>query len=146
LDGEVVLLPPLSTSWLISQPEDVLSVKGAHKHILQTKYTFPRPEIMDPTVHFDVIKSELTRQVFTVTPEVVDELKEAVDQIWGVENDPDDEEDEAMTGGWKTVVLFDSITKIVARMSNRVFVGLPLCEYLSLRFGAAHQARVCQKD
>ena len=83
---------------------------------------------MDPTVHFDVIKSELTRQVFTVTPEVCDELREAVDQLWSVERG----EDEGEKGGWKTVWLFDSMTQIVARMSNRVFVGLPLCECLSL--------------
>ncbi|OAL24026.1 hypothetical protein AYO20_10771 [Fonsecaea nubica] len=125
LDGEVVLLPPSNTSWLIAQPDDVLSVNGAHKHILQTRYTFPKPEIMDPTVHFDVIKSELTRQVFNVTPEVCDELATAVDQIWGSEADPDFEY-YSDADGWKTVVLFDSLTKIIARISNRVFVGLPL--------------------
>ncbi|KAJ9609815.1 hypothetical protein H2200_006144 [Cladophialophora chaetospira] len=144
LDGEVVLLPPSSTQWMISQPETVLSVKGAHKHILQTKYTFPRPEIMDPTVHFDVIKSELTRQVFTVTPEVCDELKEAVDQLWGIEPDPEEDE-EIEKGGWKTVVLFDSMTKIVARMSNRVFVGLPLCrdeKYLKNAIGFAEDIAI----
>ena len=86
---------------------------------------------MNPTVHFDVIKSELTRQVFTVTPEVCDELKEAVDQLWGIEPDPEDDEESSEKGGWKTVVLFDSMTNIVARMSNRVFVGLPLCESAS---------------
>ncbi|KAH0831706.1 cytochrome P450 [Fonsecaea pedrosoi] len=178
LDGEVVLLPPSNTSWLIAQPDNVLSVNGAHKHILQTRYTFPKPEIMDPTVHFglfpllltlassvlgpetwhflspvalylnladascpllDVIKSELTRQVFNVTPEVCDELAAAVDQIWGSEADPDFEY-YPDADGWKTVVLFDSLTKIIARISNRVFVGLPLCrdeEYLKNAIGFA---------
>ena len=84
---------------------------------------------MDPTVHFEVIKSELTRQVFSVTPEVCDELKGAVDEIWGFEPDEDDEDRPTEKRGWKTVALFDSMTQIVARMSNRVFVGLPLCEY-----------------
>ena len=85
---------------------------------------------MDPTVHFDIIKSELTRQVFTVTPEVCDELRAAVDELWGVGPEPKDEDDpDGEKSEWKTVVLFDSMTKIVARMSNRVFVGLPLCEY-----------------
>ncbi|KIW95735.1 uncharacterized protein Z519_04320 [Cladophialophora bantiana CBS 173.52] len=139
LDGEVVLLPPSNTPWLIAQPDNVLSVNGAHKHILQTRYTFPKPEIMDPTVHFDVIKSELTRQVFNVTPEVCDELAAAVDHIWGSEADPDFEF-YSDAEGWKTVVLFDSLTKIIARISNRVFVGLPLCRderYLKNAIGFA---------
>lgn len=87
---------------------------------------------MDPTVHFDVIKSELTRQVFNVTPEVCDELAAAVDEIWGTD-----------TKEWEDVVLFESITKIIARTSNRVFVGLPLCEcsfsFLSTRLGRMKQ-------
>ncbi|KAL2417885.1 Cytochrome P450 monooxygenase [Exophiala dermatitidis] len=129
LDGEVILLPPSSIPWLISQPEHVVSVNGAHKHILQTSYTFPRPEIMDPTVHFDVIKSELTRQVFNVTPEVCDELAAAVDEIWGTDTD-----------NWTEIPLFDSLTKIIARTSNRVFVGLPFCrneEYIHNAVGFA---------
>lgn len=113
----MVLLPPSSIPWLISQPSHVLSVNGAHKHILQTKYSFPRPEIMDPTVHFDVIKTELTRQMFSITPEVSDEMRAAINDVFG--EDPN---------CWREVKLFDAIVKIVARTSNRVFVGLPLCK------------------
>ena len=64
----------------------------------------------------DVIKGELTRQVFNVTGEVRDELEIAVDELWGID-----------TYHWKSIVLFDVITKIVARINSRVFVGLPLC-------------------
>ncbi|RVX65953.1 hypothetical protein B0A52_09838 [Exophiala mesophila] len=129
LDGEVVLLPPSSIPWLISQPSHVLSVNGAHKHILQTKYSFPRPEIMDPTVHFDVIKSELTRQMFSITPEVSDEMRAAISDVFG--EDPN---------SWREVKLFDAVIKTIARTSNRVFVGLPLCrdeEYLRNAIGFA---------
>ena len=31
------------------------------------------------------------------------------------------------TEEWKLIGLFDAITKVVARINNRVFVGLPLC-------------------
>jgi hypothetical protein len=43
----------------------------------------------------------------------------AVDELWGTD-----------TREWSFVKIFDSMTKIIARTSNRVFVGLPLCEYL----------------
>ena len=62
----------------------------------------------------------------------MDELGEAVDQVWGPEEN-EEETDEAEGGteqdGWRTVVLLSSITKIVARISNRVFVGVPLCSF-----------------
>ncbi|KAI1614998.1 cytochrome P450 [Exophiala viscosa] len=116
LDGDTILLPQSAIPWMVAQPENVLSVNGSHKHVLQTRYTFPRPEVMDPTVHFDIVRSELTRQLFTVTPEVCDELAAAVDEIWGTS-----------TKTWGFVKVFDSLTRIIARVNNRVFVGLPLC-------------------
>ncbi|KIV86966.1 hypothetical protein PV11_02540 [Exophiala sideris] len=116
LDGDTILLPQSAFSWMTAQPESVLSVNGSHKHVLQTRYTFPRREVMDPTVHFDVVRSELTRQLLTVTPEVCDELAAAVDEIWGTS-----------TKKWAFVKVFDSLTRIIARVNNRVFVGLPLC-------------------
>jgi hypothetical protein len=75
---------------------------------------------MDPTVHFDVVKSELTRQVFNVTGDVGDEMVRAVEDVFGGEEVSSDQE-------WREVKLFDGITKVIARTSNRVFVGLPLC-------------------
>ena len=51
-----------------------------------------------------------------MTNVVSDELKAAVDDIFGTD-----------TENWTSVGLFDAITKVVARINNRVFVGLPLC-------------------
>lgn len=65
----------------------------------------------------DIIKGELTRQVFNVTDEVRDEMEAAVDQIFGMDSEE-----------WKSIGLFDAITQIVARINSRVFVGLPLCK------------------
>lgn len=56
-----------------------------------------------------------------MTPEVCDEMAAAVDEIWGTD-----------TREWSFVRVFESMTKIIARTSNRVFVGLPLCESLCL--------------
>jgi hypothetical protein len=51
-----------------------------------------------------------------MTDTVNDELRVAVDDIFGTD-----------TESWKSIGLFDAVTKIVARTNNRIFVGLPLC-------------------
>ena len=56
-----------------------------------------------------------------MTDVVRDELKAAVDDIFGTD-----------TENWNSIGLFDAITKVVARINNRVFVGLPLCTVAAL--------------
>lgn len=53
-----------------------------------------------------------------MTNEVRDELEAAVDEIFGKDSNE-----------WRSINLFDAITRIVARTNSRVFVGLPLCEW-----------------
>jgi hypothetical protein len=133
LDGDTVVLQPSVISWLINLPDSAISTDESTKSVLQTRYSFTVPEIMDRTIHFgqsidlsagaransrtDIIKGELTRQVFHLTDVVSDELRMAVDEIFGTD-----------TENWKSTGLFDAITKVVARLNNRVFVGVPLCK------------------
>lgn len=56
--------------------------------------------------------------------EIWDEVTCSLDDIFGTE--------ESM--GWKEICVFESMMHIIGRLSNRLFVGLPLCrneEYLS---------------
>jgi hypothetical protein len=48
--------------------------------------------------------------------DIMDELTASFDETWGLD-----------TEEWKTVPVFENMRTIVARTSNRVFVGLPLC-------------------
>jgi hypothetical protein len=59
-----------------------------------------------------------------LTDAVSDELRTAVDEIFGTDTDE-----------WKSIGLFDAITKLVARLNNRVFVGMPLCKH-ALKFAS----------
>lgn len=52
LDGDAIVLPPSAIPWLISQPDTAISTDESTKHVLQTKYSFTVPEIMDRTIHF----------------------------------------------------------------------------------------------
>ena len=51
-----------------------------------------------------------------MTDLVNDELRTAIDEIFGTN-----------TEEWELIRLFDAIKRVVARINNRVFVGLPLC-------------------
>lgn len=119
---EIVLLPPASTEWIINQPDDVLNVKEAHIEALQSDYTFTDPAVVRQPYHEHVIKTDLTRQLGNLTMELVDELATGLDEIWGLDADQ-----------WKSVVVFKDMMAIIARTSNRIFVGLPLCEFLLLQ-------------
>jgi len=51
----------------------------------------------------------------------MEEIAATFDELWGTD-----------TNGWKDVCVFDTIMQVVARASNRAFVGLPLCRSKAL--------------
>jgi hypothetical protein len=66
-------------------------------------------------IHVNVVRRQLTRNLALTTERVAEELALGFEQVWGTSTE------------WTTVVLFDSVCKIVARAANRVLLGLPLC-------------------
>lgn len=49
--------------------------------------------------------------------DIMEELGSGFDDYWGFD-----------TENWKEACVYENMMKIVARTSNRVIVGLPLCE------------------
>jgi cytochrome P450 len=116
LSGAHILLPTSSIDWIIYQPDNVLSVVETHRENLQTDLTFVHPFVVANPLHHETIKNELTRQLGALTTDIIDELSAAFDDIWGTDAEQ-----------WKDVCIFETIMQIVARTSNRVFVGPSLC-------------------
>ncbi|EXJ59847.1 hypothetical protein A1O7_03994 [Cladophialophora yegresii CBS 114405] len=114
VNGDEIILPASLITWIINQPDTVLAVD--HKDILQTDYTFVHPFVVNKPLHHETIRSDLTRQLGTLTTDIMDELATAFDDIWGTD-----------TTQWKEICPFETMKLIIARTSNRVFVGLPLC-------------------
>lgn len=102
-------------------PEDVLSFQGLSENFLQTDYTFGKSIRTDP-YHVSVVQGPLTRNLETKMAEMYDEVESSFrDAI------PSSKE-------WHPISVGTLLTNVVARTSNRVFVGLPLCrnvEYLN---------------
>lgn len=121
INGDEILLPASLITWLINQPDTVLSVDEPHKDFLQTDYTFAHPVVVDRPLHHETIRSELTRQLGALTTDIMDELAAAFDDIWGTD-----------TTEWKEVCPFETLMLIIARTSNRVFVGPSLCRNKAL--------------
>nr|BED42928.1 cytochrome P450 monooxygenase [Trametes versicolor] len=105
------------------RPDDEVSLTESVEADLQIRNIVDR-EVVDNPYHIDIIKEKLTRSLPAVLPHVVDELRLAVP-----EHIP------AVSGEWTEVNVLGAFRQIVARASNRVFVGEPLCrneEFLAL--------------
>ena len=112
------MLPPSLISWLLKQPEDVLSSKYAQIDAMEATHTMLRPEVVLQPVHEKIVQRDLKNHLNVLAPKIQDEISHAVDEFWGTE-----------TESFTMVNLDATIRRIVTRASNRAFVDLPLCEY-----------------
>ncbi|KAH9837367.1 cytochrome P450 [Rhodofomes roseus] len=107
-------------------PDDQMSFEHAVEEMVHTNWTI-QPDISRYPVHVTAIKEKLTRNLAVVTPAIVNEVQLAMDELI-----PATEKE------WLPVTGFQTMMKIVARASNRIFVGEPLCrnkEYLDIAVG-----------
>ncbi|CAK5271274.1 unnamed protein product [Mycena citricolor] len=106
-----------------SAQDDVLSAIDGGGEVIQARYTQGH-ELLDNPYHIATVRTSLTRNLGRIFPEVRDEIECAFDDVFAL---PEDD--------WKLIPVLPSIMKVIARTSNRLFVGLPLCrneEYLRL--------------
>ncbi|PRP86150.1 hypothetical protein PROFUN_03137 [Planoprotostelium fungivorum] len=95
-------------------PDNELSFPEAVNEILGTEYTLG-PAIHHNAYHIEIIRNQLTKSLPLVFGDLVDELQCAFKEIIPA------------TDEWSRINATPSIMKLVARSSNRTFVGLPLC-------------------
>lgn len=113
-----MILPPSMLPWLVSQPESLLSSKHAQLDALNITTTFLRPEIGEQPHHEPLVRRQLTAHLDAVETSMWDEVGAALRELWG----------EDWEEGWRKVNLDYTVRRIVARASNRVFVGRELCK------------------
>lgn len=111
--GKMVLLPAAEAKWLIEQPEHILSMhqqtdlhfQVEHGTVFQTR----------DQSHVHLVATKLTARIGNLVPELVNELEAALKQHWGRDRE------------WKDVCVYDSLRVVIGQVTNRVFLGLPLC-------------------
>jgi hypothetical protein len=118
LTGPELILPQPQMGWLLQQPDDVLDQNEVNRDFLQADYTMLHPKVIFDSVHGEVIKSELTRRLGEFTEGINEEIDLAFRITCGVD-----------TKEWKEIVVYDVMSEIITRISNRVLVGLPLCKF-----------------
>jgi hypothetical protein len=113
----MVILPGSQVKWIVDQADSVLSAPQAQRDSLLTDYVLLDPAMARNPIQEVIVRRHLTRSLGSLIEEIEEELSVGVTDYWG--ND---------TENWTEVRVFDSMNKVVARASNRIFVGLPLCE------------------
>jgi len=106
-------------SWVLEQPDRVLSQIETNRQFLSTDYTIPWMND-EHQVHrmANQIKREITRELDSVADDMVDEIQDALRETWG-----------SNTEKWHQLDLHVIMQEVVGRVVNRVFVGLPLCRH-----------------
>ncbi|KAI0640085.1 cytochrome P450 [Trametes polyzona] len=111
----VVVSGPKLVDELRRHPDEELSFIEAVDSMIQADYTLGPETVLD-AYHVDLIRDKLTRSLPALLPEVIDELSLAVPEY--IPNNGED---------WTTVGVKKMCERVVARASNRIFVGAPLC-------------------
>lgn len=99
-----------------SQPDDVLSTSELHYDTLVGPYAFTHPKILKEPFHEHVVHRNMGKRVGELVMDLWDEVGSALDETWGQDSQE-----------WKEICVFENMMHIIARASNRVFIGLPLC-------------------
>lgn len=110
-----VVLPPTCLSWIANQPDNVLSGPKVQNDILVLDVLAHGPDLA-AIYDFTVISRDLTRQTIHILADVLDEMKVSFEEHL----------DSAMED-YGDIKIFQIVQDVSRRVSNRVFVGLPLC-------------------
>ncbi|CAK5271120.1 unnamed protein product [Mycena citricolor] len=127
--GPQVILPPSMGGWLASRPDAILNAKDCTFETAQFKYTVGHPEITSNDMIDLLIKGPLTKTIGALNPELVEEIEGSMETLFGVD------------GEWRELGVFDSLTRTVGRVANRVFVGKELCKNMEFVMAGTDFAR-----
>ena len=118
LFGNQVVLPPSLVQFIVDQPNTVLSPKDAQIDFIEGTHTMLDPRIVLNPIHEHVIRRELKLHLNDLIPELQDEVSKSLDDILPIE-----------ASDFSSVNLDGVIRQVVARASNRIFLGDPLCKF-----------------
>lgn len=122
------IIPRSQMSWMLDQPDSVLSTSAAHYEVLHGDYSFVKPIILQDPYHEHVVHKNLARNLHAVIPDLDDEVRYQITKLCGTD-----------TEAFKKFDMLDGfMMTLIPTITNRMLVGLPLChneEYLKYMLG-----------
>ncbi|KAL4070778.1 cytochrome P450 [Scleroderma citrinum] len=113
----VVITGPRLLEELRKIPDERLSFDHAMRDLLQVKYTFGL-EAQEHPYHVQVIRDHLKRNLSELFPSVFEEIRLSLNDVIPLQE----------KNGWVKVGAYSAAMKVTCRTSNRIFVGLPICQ------------------
>ena len=113
--GPIVILPQDQISWLITQPDSILSARIPQGDRIAIKYTMPSIDFRRDMFQID-IRKVLTPNLNRLQPILFEDLRRNIELAFGDRSE-----------GWREVKLFKTMEDIMFSSLNRVVVGQPLC-------------------
>jgi hypothetical protein len=101
---------------MISQDEGQLSPTPVQYEVVAVKYAFVNKEVHGDTAVYQVLRTNMNRQLPKLIPEIMKELATRIDEQFGT------------SGEWREVPSHDLVRNVIARVSSRIIFGEPLCE------------------
>lgn len=112
-----VVIPRSQMGWMLDQPDHIMSTAAAHYDILNGEYSFSNKALLRDPYHEHVTHRSLPRHLAALIPEIDEQVQICVDDIYMT--------DETQ---WHKVNIWDSLMKLIPRVTNRMLVGKPLCD------------------
>ncbi|KAK4448683.1 cytochrome P450 [Podospora aff. communis PSN243] len=116
VNGHEVILPTTCMSWLLEQPESVLSQFETNRQFMCGDYTTLGLLGNGWSRVNDRAKREMSQGIDGFVDAMVDETQDSLRSLLGNN-----------TQAWHEVVLYDVMLEAMGRVVGRVLVGLPLC-------------------
>ncbi|KAI1063802.1 hypothetical protein LB506_005617 [Fusarium annulatum] len=113
--GNIIYLPRSDTKFASEQPTDMLSLHESAQQDLQTDYTTMDPSLTHDPIHLELVTTTLTKEVGNLIPDLAEEIDHCVSKHLGNSTD------------WSEICIMESAQKMLSGITNRAFLGLPLC-------------------
>ena len=95
------VIPRSQMSWMLDQPDNILSTSGAHYDLLHGDYSFVQPIILQDPYHEHVVHKNLARNLNAVVPDLNDEVCRDVDELFGTNT------------SWTSINVLDAFMRLV---------------------------------